>query len=164
MRPEVNFCLMPFIIIHVEHLSQLWSFNCCVTIQVQGKVFPPQQSRAYGTGLQAKEEWSNQPIVGGKLKAAVVNNQPADATQKAVIEWIAGRCPNMNMMIEGQEVEAVIDRGSEISTVTESWCLHYLGKWPLQQLSWLSVSAAYRLHILYIVLLEENVQVFSWRC
>ena len=34
----------------------------------------------------------------------------------------------MNMMIEGQEVEAVIDRGSEISTVTESWCLHYLGK------------------------------------
>ena len=59
---------------------------------------------------------------------------------------------------------AVIDTGSEVSTVTESWFNEHLRGRPLQQTSWLSIKAANGLDIPYVGLLEGRIRVFGQEC
>ena len=66
--------------------------------------------------------------------------------------------------MEGKQVVAVIDTGSEVSTVTEAWFNEHLKGLPLQQTHWLSLKAANGLDIPYVGLLEGRVRVFGQEC
>ena len=66
--------------------------------------------------------------------------------------------------MEGKQVVAVIDTGSEVSTVTEAWFNEHLRGLPLQQTHWLSLKAANGLDIPYVGLLEGRVRVFGQEC
>ena len=68
------------------------------------------------------------------------------------------------MEVDGKAVMAVIDTGSEVSTVTEAWFNEHLRGRPLQQTSWLSIKAANGLDIPYVGLLEGRIQVFGQEC
>lgn len=77
---------------------------------------------------------------------------------------LRGKCPEADIMIEGKAVRAVIDTGSEITTVTESWYKENLQEVPVRQLSWLTVKAANGQDIPYVGLLEGNVAAFGQEC
>ena len=77
---------------------------------------------------------------------------------------LQGNCPQTSMWIAGVEVMAVIDTGSEISTIPESWYRANLSKLPLRKLNWLSVKAANGLDIPYVGLVESTVRAFGREC
>ena len=77
---------------------------------------------------------------------------------------LRGQCPETLMEVDGKAVMAVIDTGSEVSTVTKSWFDEHLRGRPLQQTSWLSVKVANGLDIPYVGLLEGRIRVFGQEC
>ena len=83
------------------------------------------------------------------------------ATRKA---GLRGTCPRTTLEVEGVTVVALIDTGSEVSTVTESWYRRHLASRPLQQISWLRLTAANGLDIPYVGLLDGRVTVFGRDC
>ena len=85
--------------------------------------------------------------------------------------WVDGstpdlreQCPETLMEVDGKAMMAVIDTGSEVSTVTKSWFDEHLRGRPLQQTSWLSVKVANGLDIPYVGLLEGRIRVFGQEC
>ena len=68
------------------------------------------------------------------------------------------------MEVEGVAVEAVVDTGSEVSTVTQEWFGKSLKGRDLQQVNWLTLKAANGLDIPYVGLLEGRVKVFGQHC
>ena len=102
---------------------------------------------------------------GGKLAAITARSQTVEAESTAISQRrLRGQCPESRMEVEGKQVVAVIDTGSEVSTVTEAWFNEHLRGLPLQQTHWLSLKAANGLDIPYVGLLEGRVRMFGQEC
>ena len=65
------------------------------------------------------------------------------------------------MKFGGAEALAVLDTGSKVTTMTESWYRQFLHDRPLQQVSWLSLKAANGLDIPYVGLLSGGIELFG---
>ena len=115
--------------------------------------------------LQMRQD---RPLPAGmpKLEAFVVGSQTTRARDAAEgeKERLKGRCPETTMTVDGLEVRAVVDTGSEVSTVTEAWYRRHMKDRKLQQLSWLTLKAANGLDIPYLGLLYGEVGIYGRRC
>lgn len=71
-------------------------------------------------------------------------------------------CPNIDVSIGGATVPCLVDTGSMVSTVTESFFLSHFAPWGhdrLRSCHWLQLRAANGLAIPYIGYLELEVQL-----
>ena len=82
----------------------------------------------------------------------------ADVLQRAV-----GRCPEVQVLIEGVSCQCLIDTRSEITTVTESFFRNLLKSQPQlpDVTKWMRVTGANHLQIPYIGLIESSLQIFG---
>ena len=102
----------------------------------------------------------------GKLtaSAAVSSHTVGASTGIPAIDSLRGSCPVSTMTIEGQKIPALVDTGSEVSTITETVYRRKFGGLRLQSAHWLSLKAANGLDIPYLGLLEAQVTVFGGSC
>ena len=77
---------------------------------------------------------------------------------------LRGECPTTPVTVAGHSARALVDTGSEVSTITEAFYRKKLAGLPLQQASWLTVKAANGLEIPYLGLLEGEVRIFGKGC
>lgn len=77
---------------------------------------------------------------------------------------LKGRCPETVMKIDGAEVRAIVDTGSEVTTVTEAWYRRHLFNSQLRQNNWLTLKAANGLDIPYLGLLDGEVCIYGRTC
>ena len=76
-----------------------------------------------------------------------------------VTEQIVGNCPTTKVKLGGVELGAVIDSGSQVTTIT-STCFHQLfPQSSLMEINWLKLSAANGTNIPYTGYFECNVEV-----
>ena len=72
-----------------------------------------------------------------------------------------GKCPEVEVLIEGQPIKCLIDTGSQVSTVTETFFRTLLKEKPqlIDILRWLRVKGANELDVPYIGLIEVSMEV-----
>ena len=77
-----------------------------------------------------------------------------------VLEKLVGPCPVLTVSMGGVEVPCLLDTGSMVSTVTESYFSH-LSQQDLQDCKWLGLKAANGLDIPYLGYVEMDVQILD---
>lgn len=78
---------------------------------------------------------------------------------------VTGRCPETLAKIDGRLVKCLVDTGSEVSTITESWFHQHFTNSHLQERShWFMLNAANGLDIPYVGLLEAEVDILGIVC
>lgn len=93
----------------------------------------------------------------------VGGESPADSRQ-LIIDRAVGTCPEIDALIEGQQIKCLLDTGSQISTVTESFHMKLAKKKELTDVTKLmKVTGANELDIPYIWYVEVQVEVNSRR-
>ena len=72
-----------------------------------------------------------------------------------------GKCPEVEVLMEGQPIRCLIDTGSQVSTVTETFFRQLLKEKPqlLDVTKWLRVKGANELDVPYIGLIEVSIEV-----
>ena len=72
-----------------------------------------------------------------------------------------GKCPEVEVLIEGQPIKCLIDTGSQVSTVTETFFRTLLKEKPqlIDITRWLRVKGATELDVPYIGLIEVSMEV-----
>ena len=75
-----------------------------------------------------------------------------------------GSSPTTTIEVEGVFVNALVDTGSEVSTLPESWCRRNLQDTQLKETTWMTLKAANGLDIPYVGLLEAKVRVWDRDC
>ncbi len=71
-------------------------------------------------------------------------------------------CPQLIVSMGGVQLPCLVDTGSMVSTITESWFVANFGSWGQEQLRschWLQLRAANGLAIPYIGYLELDVEL-----
>ncbi len=82
--------------------------------------------------LPVPKDWAHGPALPegtrprGKLEAFTARCQTVEAEPTAAHRNLRGQCPETLMEVDGKAVMAVIDTGSEVSTVTEAWFNEHL--------------------------------------
>jgi hypothetical protein len=62
---------------------------------------------------------------------------------------LTGKCPETTIILAGKEVRAVLDTGSNVTTITEQWYRQNGSAMPLHELTWLTLKAANCMDIPY---------------
>lgn len=83
---------------------------------------------------------------GGKLDAPAASSGPTVGAAKEAAS-IRADCPVVSVNLAGQQAQALVDTGSEVSTVTETFYREHLGTLGLDQTNYLSLRAANGLEI-----------------
>ena len=73
---------------------------------------------------------------------------------------LVGKCPVATVNLEGVDVSALVDTGSEISTITQSWVNANVPDAKLQSTTW-KLTAANGLSIPYVGLLEVWTEIYG---
>ena len=94
----------------------------------------------------------------GKRSTPSVSNQTAG--KASTLTWLlntdraVGRCPVASVTLGGVKAHALIDTGSEVTTMTESWLHEPFPQTKPACLNWLKLKGAYGLHIPYHDIIE----------
>ena len=84
------------------------------------------------------KDWAHGPTLPegtrlrGKLEAFTARSQTVEAESTAAHRNLRGQCPETLMEVDGKAVMAMIDTGSKVLTVTESWFDEHLRGRPRQ--------------------------------
>ncbi|KAK0146674.1 Retrovirus-related Pol polyprotein from transposon 412 [Merluccius polli] len=113
-------------------------------------------------------------FVNGKVIIAVRPTMPSHTLggefsdspteHKEVLEKLVGPCPVLIVSMGGVEVPCLLDTGSMVSTVTESYFsehFSHLSQQDLQDCKWLGLKAANGLDIPYLGYVEMDVQILD---
>ena len=76
---------------------------------------------------------------------------------------LTGQRPTATVTINGHEVTAQLDTGSEVTTVTETWAAAHLQNLPLQQ-AYLKLWAVHGVEVPYSGILLVDTEIFGTRC
>ncbi|TWW67306.1 Retrovirus-related Pol polyprotein from transposon opus [Takifugu flavidus] len=109
--------------------------------------------------------------VGKLVPTGLQSHSPAGVNPGSVgVLELMSACPHVNVSMGGVQVPCLVDTGSMVSTVTESWFLQNLQPWGhdrLRSCNWLKLKAANGLAIPYVGYLELDVKIcgtFVPRC
>ncbi|KAG1936344.1 interleukin-1 receptor accessory protein-like 1-A [Pimephales promelas] len=105
----------------------------------------------------------------GKCDARVavsraIQGQPVDSSQEELLKRAVGTCPQVDIKVLGVEVSCLLDTGSQVSTISESFFRQHLGGDDEDMLStagWLKLTAANGLDIPYLGYLELEVETMG---
>ncbi|CAG2212314.1 unnamed protein product [Mytilus edulis] len=86
---------------------------------------------------------------------------PSDSEESNIFKNIASKSPETEIVVENQSVIALIDTGSQVSTVTETYFKTLLQKKPILHdiTKWMKVTGANDLPIPYLGYIELNISV-----
>ncbi|TWW73497.1 Retrovirus-related Pol polyprotein from transposon 412 [Takifugu flavidus] len=137
-----------------------------------GLQYGVQGSRGSTTPLMGSElAVSPCPGVGKLVPTGLQSHSPAGVNPGSVgVLELMSACPHVNVSMGGVQVPCLVDTGSMVSTVTESWFLQNLQPWGhdrLRSCNWLKLKAANGLAIPYVGYLELDVKIcgtFVPRC
>ncbi len=90
--------------------------------------------------------------------------QPVDSSQEELLKRAVGTCPQVEIMVLGVEVSCLLDTGSQVSTISESFFRQHLGGDDEDMLSttgWLKLTAANGLDIPYLGYLELEIETMG---
>ena len=76
-----------------------------------------------------------------------------------------GKCPTVTVKMGGVPVTCLLDTGSQVTTITESFFCHYiqpLGKKLLSAAGWFKLTAANDIEVPYVGYLELDFDVMGW--
>ena len=85
----------------------------------------------------------------------------SQATGEMNIAGLTERCPTVDVHINGKEVKALIDTGSEVTTVTERWVQENLQHADLLPLTHVTSKTAYGLEIAYSGVIFEELELLG---
>ncbi|CAG2185999.1 unnamed protein product [Mytilus edulis] len=113
------------------------------------------QFRGKGRGYRGRYKQRGNRYQG---RGAVV---PSDSEESNIFKNIASKSPETEIVVENQSVIALIDTGSQVSTVTETYFKTLLQKKPILHdiTRWMKVTGANDLPILYLGYIELNISV-----
>lgn len=77
---------------------------------------------------------------------------------------LTGRCPTVNIDVNGRQLRAIIDTGSEVTTVTERWVQENLQHADLHPLTHLTLRAANGLEIPYSGVVMADLKLLGQTC
>ena len=97
----------------------------------------------------------------GKLAAPVASNNRQAAGVRGVFTGLAGKCPTAEILIHGVSTVALVDTGSEVTTVTEEWMQEKLGTHPVSPCDLITLRAANGLTIPYTGIAVVDVSIFG---
>ncbi|KAL0161724.1 hypothetical protein M9458_045449, partial [Cirrhinus mrigala] len=105
----------------------------------------------------------------GKCDAPVavsraIRGQPVDSSQEELLKRAVGTCPQIDIKVLGVEVSCLLDTGSQVSTISESFFRQHLGGDDEDMLSttgWLKLTAANGLDIPYLGYLELEIETMG---
>lgn len=93
-----------------------------------------------------------------------IQGQPVDSSQEQLLKRAVGTCPQVNIRVLGVEVSCLLDTGSQVSTISESFFRQHLGGDDEDMLStagWLKLTATNGLDIPYLGYLELEVETMG---
>jgi len=98
------------------------------------------------------------------VKSHTLTDSPSDSLEER--QYIASKaiskCPEVEVLIEGVPCYCLIDTGSEVTTVTESFFNQYLKECTVRDTTrWLKINAANSLQIPYIGYIEVDMQILG---
>ncbi|CAG2207645.1 unnamed protein product [Mytilus edulis] len=113
------------------------------------------QFRGRGRGYRGRYNQRGNRYQG---RGAVV---PSDSEESNIFKNIASKSPETEIVVENQSAIALIDTGSQVSTVTETYFKTLLQKKPILHdiTKWMKVTGANDLPIPYLGYIELNVSV-----
>ena len=85
----------------------------------------------------------------------------SQATGEMNIVGLTGRCPTVDVHINGKEVKALVDTGSKVTTVTERWVQENLQHADLLPLTHVTLKAANGLEIPYSGLIFVELELLG---
>lgn len=93
-----------------------------------------------------------------------IRGQPVDSSQEELLKRAVGTCPQVDIKVLGVEVSCLLDTGSQVSTISESFFRQHLGGDDEDMLStagWLKLTAANGLDIPYLGYLELEIETMG---
>lgn len=93
-----------------------------------------------------------------------IRGQPVDSNQDELLKRAVGTCPQVDIKVLGVEVLCLLDTGSQVSTISESFFRQHLGgddEDMLTTAGWLKLTAANGLDIPYLGYLELEVETMG---
>ena len=111
-----------------------------------------------GTRQPTEKQRTTIFIPAGKLVVPVAESQ---ATGEMNIVGLTGRCPTVDVHTNGKEVKALVDTGSEVTTVTERWVQENLQHADLLPLTHVTLKAANGLEIPYSGLIFVELELLG---
>ena len=77
------------------------------------------------------------------------------------LKFLIGTCPQVKLLISLVEMSCILDTGAEVSTIAESFYNKYLKDKPLEDVTWLKVTAANGLEVPCIGYIETAVEILG---
>ncbi|XP_060719718.1 retrovirus-related Pol polyprotein from transposon 412 [Tachysurus vachellii] len=117
--------------------------------------YGPAASSYTAVGKLAPTELQSHSSVGEPFGSDIVRSPSS-------VSRLVSACPHLNVLIGGVKVPCLIDTGSMVSTITESWFLEHFESWGQERLKscqWLRLTAANGLAIPYIGYMELDVEL-----
>ena len=84
--------------------------------------------------------------------------------EEGISERLIGKCPVQTITLQDKDVLAVLDTGSEVTTVTESWFKNNFPEKTLKEVGWLKLKTSNGLEIPYVGIAEMSVTLLGWTC
>ena len=102
----------------------------------------------------------------GKLKIPAGEGQPVgakkktDPSKKKKEKKIVGECPVVNVQIQGKKTQAMLDTGSQITTITEEWARQHLKNLEERE-SFFKIRAVNGAEVPYSSLCTVDIELFE---
>ena len=110
--------------------------------------------------VPAATAWPARRTATGKLLTPVASIRRASGRNTT---GMTSKCPTTTILMSGHEVAALLDTGSEVTTVTETWAAAHLQDRSLQQ-AFLTLRAANGAEMPYSGILLVYIDIFGRRC
>lgn len=83
------------------------------------------------------------------MQGHVIDSSPLEITREQIIERAIGKCPVVDLKLNGRSAHCLLDTGSQVSTMTDEFFRKYIGndESMLATNSWLKITAANGLDI-----------------
>jgi transposase InsO family protein len=98
---------------------------------------------------------------GKLLIPTAVSSQAVGSRKKADL---VGECPTITISINGHRVTALLDSGSQVTTVTESWAAEHLKTLPCQQSPLIRIVATNGTDLPYVGIISVDISIFNTTC
>ena len=109
----------------------------------------------------AAQRWTTLSIPPGKLEVPVVRSQTTGDMNPV---GMTGRCPTVDIVMNGRKVRGLIDTGSEVTTVTERWVAENLQNSDLLPMTQVTLKAANGLEIPYSGVVIVDLELLGQKC
>ena len=120
----------------------------------------------------AAQRWTTLSIPPGKLEVPVVRSQTTGDScpllsgfwQQGPLVGMIGRCPTVDIVMNGRKVRGLTDTGSEVTTVTERWVAENLQNSDLLPMTQVTLKAANGLEIPYSGVVIVDLELLGQKC